>query len=102
MGERARPSEIILQANDFHIRIVIYAEREVAKTDPAKIGDVIVESALNVIMDCEDSVAAVDGADKAAVYRNWLGLMTGEIRAEFNKNGKRISRALNPDIPFCE
>ncbi len=102
IGDADQPSELVLRVNEMEVRLVIDPSRPVAKDDAAQIGDVIVESAMTVIMDCEDSVAAVDGADKAQVYRNWLGLMTGDISEEVNKGGKIIKRVLNPDIPFTE
>ncbi len=98
-GDAAAPEEIILRLNGLHIRL-IRNQSPVAQDDKAGIGDVIVESALSVIMDCEDSVAAVDGDDKAMVYRNWLGLMRGDLQFEMQKNGKSITRRLAQDIGY--
>lgn len=102
IGDPSNPSELVLRVHEMEVRIVINPEAPVAKDDAANIGDVIVESAMSVIMDCEDSVAAVDGEDKAQVYRNWLGLMTGDISEDIKKGDKAIKRTLNPDIPFTE
>ena len=94
------PSEILLVKNGMHIRIVVDAEHQIGKTDPANIADVILESALSTIMDCEDSVAAVDGVDKALVYKNWLGLMKGDLRETVSKGGKSFDRVLADDLEF--
>ena len=93
-------SEILLVKNGMHIRIVVDAEHQIGKTDPANIADVILESALSTIMDCEDSVAAVDGVDKALVYNNWLGLMKGDLRETVSKGGKSFDRVLADDLEF--
>ncbi|WP_334066123.1 malate synthase G [Nereida ignava] len=93
-------SEILLVKNGMHIRIVVDAEHQIGKTDPANIADVILESALSTIMDCEDSVAAVDGVDKALVYKNWLGLMKGDLRETVSKGGKSFDRVLADDLEF--
>lgn len=102
IGDAESPSELVLRVHEMEVRLVIDPSKAVAKDDKASIGDVIVEAAMSVIMDCEDSVAAVDGEDKAHVYRNWLGLMTGEISEKVEKGGKVIKRKLNPDIPYTE
>ena len=94
------PTEILLVKNGTHIRIVVDAEHQIGKTDPANIADVILESALSTIMDCEDSVAAVDGVDKALVYKNWLGLMKGDLRETVTKGGKSFDRVLADDLEF--
>ena len=93
-------SEIILVQNGLHIRILIDPNHIIGKTDIANISDIVLESALTTIMDCEDSVAAVDGADKVLAYRNWLGLMKGDLTEELEKGGKNIIRKLNEDIAY--
>ena len=93
-------SEIILVQNGLHIRILIDPNHIIGKTDIANISDIVLESALTTIMDCEDSVAAVDGADKVLAYRNWLGLMKGDLTEELEKGGKNIIRKLNEDITY--
>lgn len=99
-GTSQAPSEILLRKNGLHLIIQINREHAIGATDPAGISDIIVESALTTIMDAEDSVAAVDGPDKVAVYRNWLGLMKGDLEERFQKNGKEVVRRLAPDRTF--
>lgn len=91
---------ILLKHNNLHIELQFDHQHPIGKTDPAGIKDVYVESALTTIMDCEDSVAAVDAEDKTLVYRNWLGLIKGELSIEMNKNGKTITRNMNPDRQY--
>ena len=91
-------SELILEKNNLHIRILINPENIIGKTDPANISDVILESAISTILDCEDSVATVDSTDKINAYRNFLGLMKGDLSCQFKKNNKIIKRVLNDDI----
>ncbi|SEF60943.1 malate synthase G [Vibrio hangzhouensis] len=96
-GEASAPSCILLKHNNLHIEIQIDPNTPIGRVDAAGIKDVMVEAALTTIMDCEDSVAAVDGEDKALAYSNWLGLMKGELQETLEKNGKTIVRSLNPD-----
>ena len=96
-GEKNSPKSILLKNNNLHIDIVIDSNSRVGKMDSANISDVIIESAISTIVDNEDSVAAVDGEDKIKCYRNWLGLMKGDLTANREKNGKKIVRKLNPN-----
>lgn len=96
-GDASAPSCILLKHNNLHIEIQIDPTAPIGSVDAAGIKDVLVEAALTTIMDCEDSVAAVDGEDKALAYRNWLGLMKGDLQESLEKNGKTIVRSLNPD-----
>ena len=99
-GSNDNPSAIILKNNNLHIEIIINPLAFSAKSDPAGISDVIVESAITTICDHEDSVASVDASDKVTGYKNWLGLMKGELRSNFVKKGKNFVRKLNPDRSF--
>ena len=96
-GEKDNPSSILIKNNNLHIDILINDKNEVGKNDKASIADVIAESALSTIVDNEDSVAAVDAEDKVKCYRNWLGLMKGDLIANIEKNGKKFVRKLNPN-----
>ncbi len=96
----AGKQSILLRANSLLIEIVIDPANPMGAVDPAGIADVRLESALSAIMDLEDSIAAVDGPDKAAAYANWLGLMTGGLTDTFDKGGKPVTRRLNPDVNY--
>ncbi|NNH62635.1 malate synthase G [Rhizobium laguerreae] len=99
-GDPTAPTHILLKNNGIHIEIVIDAATRIGKADPAHISDVWLESAITTIMDCEDSIAAVDAEDKVVVYRNWLGLMKGDLQEEVAKGGASFIRRLNPDQQY--
>ena len=90
--------EVMLTKNGLHINVIIDPTTPVGSTDKAGISDLVLESAMTAIMDCEDSIAAVDAEDKVAVYENWLGLMKGDLSEEVSKGGKTFTRVLNKDI----
>ena len=99
-GDINKPSAIILKNNNLHFEIIINPKAFSAAHDIAGISDVIAESAVSTICDNEDSVAAVDAEDKVICYRNWLGLMKGDLKIQFEKNGKNLERKLNPDRSY--
>jgi malate synthase len=100
MGEASEPNSLVLKRNGLHIIVQIDASTPIGASDPAKISDVKLESAITTIMDCEDSVAAVDAEDKVLVYRNWLGLMKGDLEEQVSKGGKSFIRKLEPDLEY--
>ncbi len=99
-GDSNKPDAIIIKNNNLHFEIIINPKAFSAAHDIAGISDVIAESAISTICDNEDSVAAVDAEDKIACYRNWLGLMKGNLKVQFEKNGKKLERKLNPDRSY--
>ena len=99
-GDENKPEAIILKNNNLHFEIIINPRAFSAAHDIAGISDVIAESAISTICDNEDSVAAVDAKDKIVCYRNWLGLMKGNLKIQFEKNGKNLERKLNPDRSY--
>ena len=96
-GSIQMPTSILLKRHNLHIELQVDSKGAIGASDKAHINDIILESAISTIMDCEDSVAAVDSQDKVIAYQNWLGLMKGDLSIEMNKNGKSFTRALNPD-----
>ena len=94
------PAVILLKNNNLHIQVLIDADSQVGQQHPAGIKDMVLESAITTIQDCEDSVAAVDAEDKVNVYKNWLGLMRGDLSESFEKGGKTIERKLRADLSF--
>ncbi len=99
-GLPENPDSIFLKHNGLHMQLLIDPASVIGAADGAGVKDIVVEAALTTIMDCEDSIAAVDAEDKVEVYRNWLGLMRGSLTASFEKSGKTLERKLNPDRQF--
>ncbi|WP_445356247.1 malate synthase G [Microbulbifer sp. EKSA008] len=100
LGDSEEPSSILLKQHGLHFEIQVDRESPIGKTDDAGVKDVLMESALTTIMDCEDSVAAVDAEDKVVVYRNWLGLMKGDLKETISKGDKSFERKLNADREY--
>ena len=101
-GAANAPVAVLLKHNGLHFEIQIDATSNIGQTDAAGVKDVLMESALTTIMDCEDSVAAVDADDKTVVYRNWLGLMKGDLAEEVSKGGATFTRTMNPDRVYTK
>ena len=99
-GDSEKPSSILLKNNNLHIEIKVNERSSVGSSDRAGVEDIILESAITTIMDCEDSVAAVDSSDKTLAYRNWLGLMKGDLSSTFERNEQVIERKMNSDREF--
>ncbi|RVT84043.1 malate synthase G [Rhodobacteraceae bacterium CCMM004] len=99
-GEDDAPTHILLKNDGLHIELHINREHPVGGDDPAGLADVVLESAVSAIMDCEDSVACVDAEDKVTAYRNWLGLMRGDLKAEVSKGGETFTRRLAEDRTY--
>ncbi|MCW8866714.1 MAG: malate synthase G [Colwellia sp.] len=99
-GSISQPDALVFKHNGLHLELVFDANSNIGKSDPSSLSDVILESALTTIMDCEDSVAAVDGEDKVIAYSNWLGLMQGNLTEQISKNGQEFTRKMNSDRSY--
>ncbi|MBC7478525.1 MAG: malate synthase G [Pseudorhodobacter sp.] len=99
-GNPKAPDAILLRNNALHVELVFDRAHLIGSRDQAALADIVLESAVSAIMDCEDSVACVDAEDKVVAYANWLGLMKGDLTADFDKGGRRITRSLHPDRDY--
>ena len=99
-GSINQPKTLVFKHNGLHLELVFDATSDIGKSDPSTLSDIIIESALTTIMDCEDSVAAVDGEDKVIAYRNWLGLMKGNLTENISKGNQTFTRKMNGDRSY--